>query len=121
VCRSFEYFVRNFELVVYYMGIKFENEPREALFNKSIITNQLENCCVFCFQEVENIHHIFFICSVIFKVWRFIFKWMGTKVLVCDNNHVMAFGDLCKGNNSKRFRHTKLIRPINATHSPISC
>jgi hypothetical protein len=71
---------------------------REAFFNKDLITNQLEKCCVFGFEEVENIYHFFLQA----KVWRLIFNWMGSKIQVCDNvsPHFLAFGDLCKGKNS---------------------
>jgi hypothetical protein len=54
---------------------------REALYSKGIITNNLERCCVFCFKEVEDTHHVFFNCSVIVPVWKNIFKWMGINPL----------------------------------------
>ncbi|KAK2407071.1 hypothetical protein QL285_042730 [Trifolium repens] len=49
---------------------------REALFSKGIITNNLEICCVFCFNEIEDVQHVFFNCSVIVLVWKHIFKWI---------------------------------------------
>ncbi|KAK2427031.1 SKP1 protein 1B [Trifolium repens] len=51
---------------------------REALFRKGIITNSLETCCVFCQNVQEDIHHIFFTCSIAATVWDRIFRWMGT-------------------------------------------
>jgi hypothetical protein len=49
----------------------------EALYCKGIITNNLDRCCVFCLNEVEDIPHVFFKCSVTATVWENIFKWMG--------------------------------------------
>jgi hypothetical protein len=47
---------------------------REALFRKGIITNNLDTCCVFCLNLVEDVHHVFFNCSVTATVWENIFK-----------------------------------------------
>jgi hypothetical protein len=72
---------------------------RETLFGKCIITNSLERCCVFCFQEVEDVQHVFFKCSVIAIVWGHIYKWMGVKpiVFISTSNHFLSFGDLITG------------------------
>jgi hypothetical protein len=33
---------------------------KDALYNKGIITNMIERCCVFCLNELQDINHIFF-------------------------------------------------------------
>ncbi|PNX54541.1 hypothetical protein L195_g048161, partial [Trifolium pratense] len=58
-----------------------------------VIENQLDNnlaaalsrlwqtkhqqCCVFCFSEVESLNQLFFACRVAKEVWRAIFNWIG--------------------------------------------
>jgi hypothetical protein len=79
----------------------------EALFNKGIITNNHDRCCVFCFKENEDINHIFFKCSISVEVWRTIFRWMGLKDIPFLNicNHFTLFGESLKETNNKRSRH----------------
>jgi hypothetical protein len=80
---------------------------KEALYNKGIITNTHERCCVFCFNEVEDIHHIFFTCTVSSLIWSKVFRWMGVNPIsfVDISNHFTLFGDLLKGGHYKKFRH----------------
>jgi hypothetical protein len=47
---------------------------REALYNKDIITNMLERYCVSCFKKVQDIHHIFFTCTVSSQIWYNVFR-----------------------------------------------
>jgi hypothetical protein len=47
---------------------------KEALFKKGIITNNFERSCVFCVNEVEDIHHVLFNCNVSRQVWSRIFR-----------------------------------------------
>ncbi|CAJ2644735.1 unnamed protein product [Trifolium pratense] len=80
---------------------------REALFCKGIITNNHERSCVFCFKEVEDIQHIFFTCCITSQIWQKIFVWLGTNVISFEDVtcHFTLFGELAKGNHSKRIRH----------------
>jgi hypothetical protein len=43
---------------------------RETLFDKGIITNNSEKCCVLCFNHEESIHHVFIHCNISITVWR---------------------------------------------------
>jgi hypothetical protein len=78
-----------------------------ALINEGIITRNLEMCCVYCLKEVEDIQHVFFKCDVIVQVWSYIFKWMGVNFLVFTSvlDHLLSFGGIIKGKNTKRLRH----------------
>jgi hypothetical protein len=80
---------------------------REALYRKGVVTNNLERCCVLCFRENEDTHHVFINCSISVQVWQFIFKWMGTNLtLPIDvQRHFSLFGELSKGDKSNRYRH----------------
>jgi hypothetical protein len=78
---------------------------REALFRKGIITNSLETCCVFCQNVQEDIHHIFFTCSIAATVR--IFRWMGVNSIayISIPQHLILFGRLIKGKKQKRLKH----------------
>jgi hypothetical protein len=80
---------------------------KAALINKGIITSNLKRCCVYCLKEVEDIQHVFFKCDVIVQVWSYIFKWLGVNFLVFTfvPDHLLSFGGIIKGKNTKRFRH----------------
>jgi hypothetical protein len=80
---------------------------REALFAKSIITNNHDRNCVFCFNSEESIHHIFFDCYASATVWKQVFKWMGLDLIRTDTiqQNFIMFGELLKGKINKRFRH----------------
>jgi hypothetical protein len=80
---------------------------REALFNKGVITNHLEKCCVFCFNMEESLNHCFIDCHVTATVWREVLLWMGTSQLFASNvqHHFLLFVDLVKGKNYKCFKH----------------
>jgi hypothetical protein len=80
---------------------------KEALFNKGIITSNFERCCVFCSIEEEDIQHVFFKCHMINQVWDYIFKWMGVNFLVFTSvlDHLLSFGGIIKGKNTKRLRY----------------
>jgi hypothetical protein len=80
---------------------------KDVLYNKGIITNTLERCCVFCLNELEDINHIFFTCTVSSQIWSKVFRWMGINPIgyVNINNHFTRFGGLLKGGHYKKFRH----------------
>jgi hypothetical protein len=80
---------------------------KEALYNKGIITNTHERCCVFCFKEVEDTHHIFFTCTVPSLIWSKVFRWMRVNPIsfVVISNHFTLFGGLLKGSHYKKFRY----------------
>jgi hypothetical protein len=80
---------------------------REVLFQRDIITNTHETCCVFCFDLMESIDHIFLTCRVTATVWSLIFGWMGIQGSSARNiqQHFLWFGDLLKGKHSKRVKH----------------
>jgi hypothetical protein len=80
---------------------------KDALYNKGIITNMLERCCVFCLNELEDINHIFFICTVSSQIWSKVFRWMGVNPISFVNitNHFTLFGGLLKGGHYKKFHH----------------
>jgi hypothetical protein len=80
---------------------------REVLFQRGVITNIHETCCVFCFDLMESIDHIFLTCRVTATVWSLIFVWMGIQGSSARNiqQHFLWFGDLLKGKHSKRVKH----------------
>jgi hypothetical protein len=80
---------------------------KAALFDKGIITNNFEKCCVFCSNEVEDIQHVFFNCNLIVQVWDSIFKWLGTNAIVnaTVTEHFLTFGGIFKGKKTKGLRH----------------
>jgi hypothetical protein len=80
---------------------------KEALFEKGIITTNLERCCVFCSNEVEDIHHVFFNCNLIVQVWDSIFNWLGSNLIVnaSVSDHFLTFGGILKGKKTKGLRH----------------
>jgi hypothetical protein len=80
---------------------------RDALFRKGIITNSVDSCCAFCLSEVEDIHHVFFNCSVVASVWENIYKWMGVNPIGYNSilQHFVMFGQVFKGKKIKRLRH----------------
>jgi hypothetical protein len=41
------------------------------------------------------------------QVWGNIYRWLDTIFISCDDNvqHFNMFGDIAKGDNSKRFQH----------------
>ncbi|MCI12807.1 putative ribonuclease H protein, partial [Trifolium medium] len=80
---------------------------RESLYNKGIINTPLDTLCVLCSNEVEDIHHLFFLCNVSQQVWLKIFDWMGIDPMAFQDvsSHFLCFGQTCKGKNSKRYSH----------------
>jgi hypothetical protein len=80
---------------------------REALYNKGIITNNHERCCVFCLREVEDINHIFYNCRIAIQIWNRIFGWMGIQAIPFAGiqNHFAQFGTCLKGSHNKKHRH----------------
>jgi hypothetical protein len=80
---------------------------RDALFRKGIITNSLDRCCVFCLNEIEDVHHVFFKCSVIAPVWENFFKWLGTNTIPYQSlsQHFLMSGQFIKGRKVKRLKH----------------
>ncbi|MCH91379.1 putative ribonuclease H protein, partial [Trifolium medium] len=69
---------------------------RVALYNKGIITNTHDICCVMCFKDVEDTQHIFFQCPDMLQIWNNIFNWMGIHFpsSVEGANHFIIFGDI---------------------------
>jgi hypothetical protein len=80
---------------------------REALYNKGIITNNLERCCVFCFKEVEDIHYVLFNCNASRQVWNKVFRWMGVRFIPFEDihNHFSLFSEFLQGTKNNKFRH----------------
>jgi hypothetical protein len=78
-----------------------------ALFDKGIITTNLEKCCVFCSGVEEDIQHVFFNCNVILQLWDAIFNWLGTTSVtyVSVTDHFLNFGGILKGKKTKGLRH----------------
>jgi hypothetical protein len=68
--------------------------PKVALFDKGIITSNLEKRCVFCSNEVEDIQHVFFNCNLIVQVWNSIFNWLGSNIIVKSNAMVTLINTL---------------------------
>lgn len=61
--------------------------------------------CVFCGQQEETTRHIFFECSVSYKVWMDCFKWLGISTVLqsrpCSN--LIAHRRALKGKRGKKF------------------
>ncbi|CAJ2656345.1 unnamed protein product [Trifolium pratense] len=58
---------------------------RMALARKSILVNPHELCCIFCFEEQEELSHVLFNCSFSQKLWKRIFKWMNVDFISFDD------------------------------------
>ncbi|PNX66256.1 ribonuclease H [Trifolium pratense] len=71
---------------------------RAALASKGILVNSHDLSCVFCFQAVENCHHLFFSCDKVIELWKQVFLWMGVEasLQVGGRQHFMLFGSLVK-------------------------
>jgi hypothetical protein len=79
---------------------------RDALFNKGVITNNLEKSCAFCSNMDETLHHCFLGCHFIATVWRDVYHWMGISHLSASNvqQHFIVFGDIIKGKKCKKVK-----------------
>jgi hypothetical protein len=80
---------------------------RDALFNKGIITTNIEKRCVFCSTHDESISHVFIHCSFSSTVWRKVLSWMGLNLINSNSiqEHFLLFGDLIKSKANKKHRH----------------
>jgi hypothetical protein len=79
---------------------------RDALFNKGVITNNIEKSCAFCSNMDETLHHCFLGCHFIATVWRDVYYWMGISHLSASNvqQHFIVFGDIIKGKKCKKVK-----------------
>ncbi|CAJ2667257.1 unnamed protein product [Trifolium pratense] len=80
---------------------------RMVLARKSILVNPHELCCIFCFEEQEELSHVLFNCSFSQKSWKRIFKWMNVDFISFDDgwNHFSSFGALLKNKKYEKARH----------------
>ncbi|CAJ2655981.1 unnamed protein product [Trifolium pratense] len=80
---------------------------RMALARKSILVNPHEQCCIFCFEEQEELSHVLFNCSFSQKLWKRIFKWMNVDFISFDDEwkHFSSFGALLKNKKYEKARH----------------
>jgi hypothetical protein len=80
---------------------------REALHHRGIMSNSQELYCTFCFHQVEDAAHLFFLCPFASYIWEAIFKWIGKSInpTQVGRNHFNSFGALIKSRHSKRVRH----------------
>jgi hypothetical protein len=80
---------------------------RDALFNKGIITTNIEKRCVFCSTHDESISHVSIHCSFSSTVWRKVLSWMGLNLINSNSiqEHFLLFGDLIKSKANKKHRH----------------
>jgi hypothetical protein len=80
---------------------------REALFNKGIISNNIEKRCVFCATHDQSIFHVFIQCSSSSTVWRKILTWMGLNLINSSSvqQHFLLFGDMIKSKSNKKHPH----------------
>jgi hypothetical protein len=69
-----------------------------ALNRRGILNNPNDLSCVFCFQQVEDGAHLFFMCPFSKRVWNNVFKWLGKTLQteVEGSNHFLLFGELFK-------------------------
>ncbi|CAJ2661771.1 unnamed protein product [Trifolium pratense] len=80
---------------------------RAALASKGILSNYHDLPCVFCFQAVEDINHLFFSCYKVLDVWRQVYSWMGfdPNCLVVGWKHFLTFGSLVKSKKGMKVKH----------------
>ncbi|KAK2414643.1 hypothetical protein QL285_037213 [Trifolium repens] len=64
---------------------------RDALFNKGIITSNIEKRCVFCSTHEESISHVFIHCSFSSTVWRKVLSWLGLGLINSNSIRALPF------------------------------
>lgn len=48
----------------------------KLLIEERVITDVRQQCCVWCFNEVESFSHMFVTCPKVSEIWRPVFKWL---------------------------------------------
>jgi hypothetical protein len=114
VVRSLELMWKNnvpSKISIFGWRLLLEKLPtREALFDKGIIINNNEKCCVFCSNNDESIFHVFIQCNFTTTVWHKILNWMGLNFFnsISVQQHFISFEELIKSKANKvtkRYRH----------------
>ncbi|XP_058733669.1 uncharacterized protein LOC131605314 [Vicia villosa] len=79
---------------------------REQLAARGIITEESDMVCVFCFNDIESLNHLFVGCCEARNVWQKIASWLGIEVGNADDvvEHMFYFEESIKGLVSKRKR-----------------
>lgn len=64
---------------------------RDHLARRGILHSAHENACILCFEEEENLSHMFFQCRISTRIWNKVYQWMEMKVLMeteCVDNYI---------------------------------
>jgi len=78
------------------------------LWRRGVIRDVHQQCCVFCFEDIESASHLFASCNKTKKNWDLIFTWLDWKAVgwraeLIDN--FLLVNSICKGKNRKKVSH----------------
>lgn len=80
---------------------------RDTIVRRGVVDAATDSCCVGCFEEEENVFHLYFECAKSRDVCTRILCWLDALIFPCNDSakHFLAFDQQLNGSRLKRLKH----------------